>query len=312
MLQFFTPNPPLTPLHPCSEHPFQVCEAGEAGRAVVATRQIAEGEVVLATAPVVSHPALQHVGKVCYLCLGPLAAKQEHHTHSDGGGRGDEQGDYNERLFCSKACADVAWHDFYAVESTADWSDLHQHCRTNSLRFPLVAKRLACMVLAGTASANVLQPLCHVAETGNSAAIPAVWQQEHAYIYSALSSLLTTAQAAGQGTVRSLSFFTAHWYASLLARLHLNAFRLAPLLSVTTTAAAADHSLFDSTMPDGILLSSAALFRAASAAVTGDEAVGTGVYLLPSLFNHDCDPDLDISWPTDATAVLRARRDIEA
>ncbi|CAI5470748.1 unnamed protein product [Closterium sp. Yama58-4] len=143
------------------------------------------------------------------------------------------------------------------------------------------------MVLAGTASANVLQPLCHVAESGDSAAMPVIWRQEHAYIHSALSSLLTTAQAAGQGTVRSLSFFTPHWYASLLARLHLNAFRIAPLLSVTT-AAAAEHSLLDSTMQDSISLSAAALFRAASAAVTGDEAVGTGVYLLASFFNHDC------------------------
>ncbi|CAI5471946.1 unnamed protein product [Closterium sp. Yama58-4] len=158
---------------------------------------------------------------------------------------------------------------------------------THSIRFPLVAKRLACMVLAGTASANVLQPLCHVAESGDSAAMPVIWRQEHAYIHSALSSLLTTAQAAGQGTVRSLLFFTPHWYASLLARLHLNAFRIAPLLSVTT-AAAAEHSLLDSTMQDSISLSAAALFRAASAAVTGDEAVGTGVYLLASFFNHDC------------------------
>ncbi|GJP86983.1 hypothetical protein CLOP_g16957 [Closterium sp. NIES-67] len=314
----------------CSGQSCRVCESEEKGRAVVATRGIAEGEAVLATAPVVSHPTLDHVGKVCCLCLGPLAASRQTTGERDGEGtwRGMEEGTlgrgregeeaegerrcdygeengYDERLFCSKECADVAWDAFYAVERAADWSELHQHCRTHSLRFPLVAKRLACMVLAGGASANVLQPLCHVADTGG-APIPATWQQEHGYIHSALSSVRSVADR----QLRSLSFFTPHWYASVIARLHLNAFRISPLPSVN--AAVAEPTLIELAGEHGFSLSSAALFRAASAAVKGDEGVGTGVYLLASFFNHDCDPNVDISWPSDATAVLRARRDIEA
>ena len=57
--------------------------------------------------------------------------------------------------------------DFFALEKAADWTDLHDHCSAHDLRFPLVARRLACMVACGAASSNALRAVCYVDQGGN-------------------------------------------------------------------------------------------------------------------------------------------------
>lgn len=48
--------------------------------------------------------------------------------------------------------------------------------------------------------------------------------------------------------------------------------------------------------------------------ITGAEGSGTAVYMLPSLANHECDPNVHASWALggDATLTLSARRDVAA
>ena len=40
---------------------------------------------------------------------------------------------------------------------------------------------------------------------------------------------------------------------------------------------------------------------------------GTAVYLVPSMLNHSCDPNVDVQFPrNDSTMHLQARRDVAA
>ena len=50
---------------------------------------------------------------------------------------------------------------------------------------------------------------------------------------------------------------------------------------------------------------------AAAAASASGVGAGTALYGAPSLLNHSCDPNVDVSWPHDATATFRAARAIE-
>lgn len=84
------------------------------------------------------------------------------------------------------------------------------------------------------------------------------------------------------------TFLTREWYINALARIRINAFRI---------------ELVASSYED--LLSSAA------ASVACDASVGNGVYMLPSFYNHDCDPNTHIVWLENADAKLKALRDID-
>lgn len=81
---------------------------------------------------------------------------------------------------------------------------------------------------------------------------------------------------------------TKLWYISVLARIRINAFRI---------------ELAGGLYED--LLSSAV------ASVEAEAAVGNAVYILPSFYNHDCDPNAHIIWIDNADAKLKALRDID-
>jgi hypothetical protein len=53
------------------------------------------------------------------------------------------------------------------------------------------------------------------------------------------------------------------------------------------------------------------LLSSAVASVSCDAAVGNAVYMLPSFYNHDCDPNTHIVWLASADARLKALRNIE-
>jgi hypothetical protein len=84
------------------------------------------------------------------------------------------------------------------------------------------------------------------------------------------------------------TFLTKEWYINVLARIRINAFRI---------------ELVASSYED--LLSSAA------ASVSCDASVGNAVYMLPSFYNHDCDPNTHIVWLENVDVKLKALRDIE-
>ena len=58
---------------------------------------------------------------------------------------------------------------------------------------------------------------------------------------------------------------SAEWYISVLARISLNSFRIEILAEESTN-----------------------LLAAAVASVSGEAVSGSGVYVLPSMYNHEC------------------------
>lgn len=178
------------------------------------------------------------------------------------------------RTLCSAACARTAQSSFLSAWSRAQLSAFAARCAETQQTLPLLAARLACRVAQGAASSAALEPLCFAANAVRHP--PPAWLEEHALLLDAFV----------RGGLPS-RFLTPAWYVSVVARLHLNAFRVEPLrFDVTDLNTLAAQSL------------------------TGS---GSAVYLLPSLVNHDCEPNLDASWPEgDATLVLSARRDIAA
>lgn len=180
-------------------------------------------------------------------------------------------------MFCSEECRDQA-KGFYEVEKKADWSAFVAYCRARALKYPLLAKRLACMVISGVASADsldVLQPALLSAE------MISLMEEELGLLRGALKDTGITRE--------QLTFLTIEWYAGVLARIRINAFRI---------------ELAGGSYED--------LLALAAASVESEAAVGNAVYMLPSFYNHDCDPNTHIVWVENVEARLKALRDIKA
>ena len=140
----------------------------------------------------------------------------------------------------------------------------------------------------------------------------------------------------------------ADWYVGVLSRMHLNAFRVEippgapadvsdvsePPLRVDGNRAGGNHghacgggrreprARRSSASKKTFFSSSSARERAARdsfaeamtaalAASASGVGAGTALYGAPSLLNHSCDPNVDVSWARDATATFRAARAIE-
>ncbi|KAG2538170.1 hypothetical protein PVAP13_9NG840000 [Panicum virgatum] len=126
--------------------PIRVDLAESAGRGVFATRPVPAGELLHSAQPLVCHPSPSLLHEVCYSCL----------RRKPGEGRVSSGGYY----FCSDACREQA-KGFHDVDKNADWSSFDDHCSSRGLKYPYMAKRLACMVISGAANAdclNILQP----------------------------------------------------------------------------------------------------------------------------------------------------------
>ncbi|TVU31023.1 hypothetical protein EJB05_22694, partial [Eragrostis curvula] len=244
--------------------PIRVALTESSGRGVFATRPVAAGELLHSAEPLVSHPAPSLLHEVCYICLRRKAAK-EGRGSSGGGG-----------YFCSDACREHA-KGFHDVGKRVDWSLFDEHCSSRGLKYPYMAKRLACMVISGAASAdclNILQP----ARLHQGTLIE--MEEEFLLLESAFR------KAGFQEEVRK--FLTKEWYINVLARIRINAFRV---------------ELIASSYED--------LLTSAAASVSCDASVGNAVYMLPSFYNHDCDPNTHIVWLENANVKLKALRDIE-
>lgn len=87
------------------------------------------------------------------------------------------------------------------------------------------------------------------------------------------------------------------WYCWVQSRLHLNVFRV------------------DTVPPLDLSGDPAALLRAAAAAVGGGASPaspqGSAVYLLASMFNHSCEPNVDVTFPkNNGVLALVAAADV--
>ncbi|XP_041026244.1 histone-lysine N-methyltransferase ATXR4 [Juglans microcarpa x Juglans regia] len=255
-----TANKNEDPVRPAPP-PIRVSLTESAGRGVFATRRIGAGDLIHTARPLVAHPSLSTTHSVCYFCLRKLKATSQTQAIQ----------------FCSEECEEQSMV-FYNVERRANWSDYDNYCRTHGLKYPLLVKRLACMVISGVAAADsfdILQP----------ASLSPVMVSEVEEGFSLLRSAFTNANICDE----QVAFLTNTWYTSVLARIRINAFRV---------------ELVGGLYED--LLSSAA------ASVEAEAAVGNAVYMLPSFYNHDCDPNAHILWIENADARLKVLRDVEA
>ncbi|CAH9125104.1 unnamed protein product [Cuscuta epithymum] len=250
------------PTRVASPPPVQVGFTEFSGRGVFAKRMIGAGEMIHTAKPIVSHPSLSSLHAVCYSCLRKLR---------------NQQCRAQSVSFCSQECEEQS-RIYFAVENKADWSAFHEYCSTHGLKYPLLVKRLACMIIANVASADILDLLQPA--TLSSTMIPLMEKELH---------LLRSTFADAQISDKQIAFLTSQWYISVIARIRINAFRIE----------LAGESYED-------LLSSAA------ALIQAEAAVGNAVYLLPSMYNHDCDPNTHIVWLQNADVKLKALRDIEA
>eukprot|EP00261_Vitis_vinifera_P035734 XP_019076977.1 PREDICTED: histone-lysine N-methyltransferase ATXR4 isoform X2 [Vitis vinifera] len=238
---YSTPTPPENEkLASPGPPPIRVSITEMAGRGVFATRRIGSGDLIHTAKPLVSHPSLSSIHSVCYFCLRKLKPV----TSSE---------DCNVR-FCSQECEEQS-KVFVAVERKADWSAYDDYCRTRGLKYPLLVKRLACMVVSGVASADCLDIL-------QPASLSSEMISEMGEGFSLLQSAFMKAKARDE----CMAFLTEQWYINVLARFRINSFRI---------------ELAGGSYED--------LHSLAAASVETEAAVGNAVYMLPSFYNHDCD-----------------------
>ncbi|XP_062167369.1 histone-lysine N-methyltransferase ATXR4 isoform X1 [Alnus glutinosa] len=249
-----TGRPPAPP-------PIRVSHTESAGRGVFATRRIGAGDLIHTAKPFVAHPSLSTIHSVCYFCLRKLQTTSRTQVVQ----------------FCNKECEEQS-KVFYDVERRANWSAYDDYCRTQGLKYPLMVKRLACMVISGVAAADnldILQPA--------NLSPPMISEMEEGF------GLLRSAFTKANTTNEQITFLTKTWYTSVLARIRINAFRVE----------------LAGGLYEDLLLS-------AAASIEAEAAVGNAVYMLPSFYNHDCDPNAHILWIENADARLKALRDVEA
>lgn len=140
-----------------------------------------------------------------------------------------------------------------------------------------------------------LQHLCYA----NMPEIPPPWLELHGLL---LSGLQQGAAESGGGGGASPAWveatITPEWFSGVMARLHLNSFRV-------DTVPALDPS------DPGALLRAAAAAISGGGGLPGEHQTGTAAFLLASMFNHSCEPNLAVTWPGNSAVVeMRAARDI--
>eukprot|EP00898_Chlorokybus_atmophyticus_P005000 jgi/Chlat1/5500/Chrsp360S00834 len=235
----------------------QSCTGG--GRGLYAAEDLPASRRLFAEKPVLAYPSRDRLHEVCYHCLKPLLYCQSPMKHDDGA---------IGVLFCSKEC--VAEAQYMRVEAATDLKLFAEHCSSEGLKLPWLTARFAFACMAGMLDPQHLSPLSYVnipTQGSDKPAHPQQWVTEY--------ELLSGAIAATGSRPDQHSFFTLDWYASVMARLHINVFRV------------------DVPMP-GV-----------------PHGVGSAAYLLASLFNHSCVPNVEQQWTATATPTFNARFDVK-
>ena len=303
----------------------------DAGRGLVAARDIGQGEVVLCEAPLLATPSPHALACTCHYCLRPLRAVQGSAAAAA-------------PAYCSDACASAAEAEFAGTAALADLRELEAACRQTGEKFPLLAARLACLLAqvrwrgeqpssrdsSSSSSSSSRGDRSHASVWGQAAGRgdpasdlrhlcfanvrqpPQDWVDMHGLLQRGLAPLAAALgrkqqqQAAADWDAWLRSTFSLEFYSWALSRLHLNVFRV------------------DTVPPLDQAADPGALLRAAAVAVSGDGAPtagagsgqaaspsGAAVYALASLLNHSCSPCLDVTFPANnALLQLVAARDI--
>jgi hypothetical protein len=282
---------------------FLVC-LEKRGRTLIAADEIFQGSIIHTELPMVATPPpnAYSLARTCATCLTPLGRSQ------------DDAAYYNRQLndfwrFCSPSCYKTASNEWLEVAQGCNFSELLQACSDGGLKFPFMAARLACMkiqLFGNEEYASKFRNDEELPERGNPLTefdrlcyanvdrIPEEWSLLYRLINKALQSYAIT--PAGNS-------ITLSWFAQIMSRLHLNSFR------VDTVS-----------FPDDITDRSSFLLRAAAYSISegGVEnesmapSPGSAVYLLGSMFNHSCEPNVTVTFPSNnSKAVFKAAREIK-
>ncbi|KAK4392387.1 Histone-lysine N-methyltransferase ATXR4 [Sesamum angolense] len=309
--------------HP-SPPPIHVGLTECAGRGVFASRRISAGELIHTAQPIVSHPSLSSLHTVCYFCLRKLPSLQASQTVSFCSTQCEQQSKVTFLTIHSSihtvqpvnitgwnkntSSASIVWKEgmdsvssilmfayacfgyeklsgyrnlslvlLFVTLPSVGFSSLLVLMRQQGLKYPLLVKRMACQVISGAVSSDVLDIL--QPEISSSDRISKMKKE--------VALLKNTFVDSDIGS-EQMAFLTEEWYAGVLARIRINAFRI---------------ELAVGSYED--------LLSLAAASVEAEAAVGNAVYVLPSLYNHDCDPNVNIVWVENVDAKVKALRDIE-
>jgi SET domain len=265
------------------------------GRSLIAANDIEAGSVIHTDeTPMLCTPSPAAIDTTCASCLKPLPPLS---SAAGGDDKIHEKKMNNQHRFCSEDCEHSALDTWLQIDSICDFSALRTACKDNAEKFPLMAARLASMALQRenerkvnlTNSKDVvsrnptlmrgdplhdLSSLCYA----NIPKAPKDWESMHALLLQGLST-------SGLSTAK----FDLDWYCWVLSRLHLNVFRV------------------DTVPPLDIGADPAALLKAAAAAVSGggtpNSPQGSAVYLLGSMFDHSCEPNVDVTFPKNNAEI---------
>ena len=260
--RFATAAPPPSWLEQCSNLPLIAGEVEGAGRGLFALVDLPSNATLSSFSPVAAHPP-HNREDLCHACLRSLPPAHVKHAASG-------------KLLCSPACAQDAERRYLSAQASAagGFAAFERSCAERDVLHPMLAARLALLVVQGAEHPAALDSLCFA--RGAVEEPPPDWVTEHAQLAAAFSR---AGLAAG--------FLTLPWYVGVLARLHLNAFRV------------------DIMRTDVADIAALARFAA--------EGNGTAVYSLPSLLNHDCEPNVHAAWTHgDARMTLSTRRPVAA
>lgn len=290
-----------------------------AGRSLIAAQDIAQGTAIHSELPMLAIPSPNDIQSTCYACLGSIPPPPATHV-----GTNQQSGaEPHNAEFCSDDCYQFATNEFLAIEEMCDFLRLRHACAEQNAKFPLLASRLACMTLQRqqqtshtrmssghnnfdcTPSSNQatrycrrgdavhdMSDLCFV--TGTMDNPPPEWIAMH-------QLLLEGLQTSGIASIPQK--FNLSWYCWVLSRIHINAFRVdtIPLFGPSKHLVGGDRGR--------------AMLRAASGVIGADSGMSTGlgsaVYLLASMLNHSCQPNVDVTFPgNDAMISFVAAMDV--
>eukprot|EP00882_Tetradesmus_deserticola_P025864 GHRQ01028444.1.p1 GENE.GHRQ01028444.1~~GHRQ01028444.1.p1 ORF type:complete len:152 (+),score=67.69 GHRQ01028444.1:733-1188(+) len=114
---------PSTVLEQLAVAPFAVEKFKDAGRGLVAARDIQYGEVLLTEQPFVCCPSLSNRKKVCYHCLKVLPTPQQ-----QAAGAAEPPLSSRSHSFCSSSCLSTAQAAYYSLECQLSLEQLERHC----------------------------------------------------------------------------------------------------------------------------------------------------------------------------------------
>lgn len=244
--------------------------------------------------------------------------------------------------FCSTTCESRGLATFLGVQRELDLGPLHNLCKEAGAMAPLLAVRAAMTAIAARsgrvvnegegpwsrqgvlASLGLLDHLCSIDPSPSrgcesAAWPPALWREVHGEFLRSVRVAFGTASAE---TASAEHWASLESFARSVSRFQLNQFRvqvprpippcMPPARSPSGSASGTDSLSETGEGGGGRGGFGAAMLAAAVESLCGDDShgkTGCAVYLVPSMFNHSCEPSVDVVFPEGSAAMeLRARR----